>query len=240
MVRFSRPLAEPAVPVSRQRALRGICVSGVVNRHRQHVQHPPGIAPHTGPPSSPTSRSGNAAGILTPVPVAPPASDAATSCSVKRVPFRRANSSSGMTSSFDRQHRRTMPHIMTGSASCGQLSRLAGTNARSAATAQAGAGVGQAARVSNQTEPRSWPAVRRTSASSAAARRRSRATVGSVPPSSMHSISSVVCGAPGQVGDAQAEGGAPVIECLAEGQGLPDGEPLRIVSLGLGAPQRVW
>jgi hypothetical protein len=29
-VRFPRPLAEPAVPVSRQRALHGICHSGVV------------------------------------------------------------------------------------------------------------------------------------------------------------------------------------------------------------------
>ena len=28
MARFSRPLAEPAVPVSRQRALRGICRQG--------------------------------------------------------------------------------------------------------------------------------------------------------------------------------------------------------------------
>jgi hypothetical protein len=29
-VRFPRPLAEPAVPVSRQRALHGVCPSGVV------------------------------------------------------------------------------------------------------------------------------------------------------------------------------------------------------------------
>jgi hypothetical protein len=29
-VRFPRPLAEPAVPVSRQRALHGLCRSGVV------------------------------------------------------------------------------------------------------------------------------------------------------------------------------------------------------------------
>ena len=54
---------------------------------------------------------------------------------------------------------------------------------------------GQAAWGSNHTEPRSCPAVRRTSASRAAARRRSRAMVGSVPPSSMHSISSTVMSA---------------------------------------------
>ena len=50
----------------------------------------------------------------------------------------------------------------------------------------------QAAWVSNQTEPRSWPAVRWTSALRAAARRRSRGMVGSVPPSSMRSMSSSV------------------------------------------------
>jgi hypothetical protein len=50
----------------------------------------------------------------------------------------------------------------------------------------------QAAWVSKPTEPKSWPGVRRTSASRAAARRRSSATVGSVPPSSMHSTSSTV------------------------------------------------
>ena len=43
----------------------------------------------------------------------------------------------------------------------------------------------QAAWVSKPTEPGPWPGVRRTSASRAAARRRSSAMVGSVPPSSI-------------------------------------------------------
>jgi hypothetical protein len=39
----------------------------------------------------------------------------------------------------------------------------------------------------------------------------------------------------GEVGDAQAKGSAPVIQCLAEGQGLADGDPLGIVGLSLGS-----
>src|SRR5208282_1921648 len=54
---------------------------------------------------------------------------------------------------------------------------------------------GQAPWGSNHTEPRSCPAVRCTPESRAAARRRSRAMVGSVPPSSMHSISSALMAA---------------------------------------------
>jgi hypothetical protein len=43
--------------------------------------------------------------------------------------------------------------------------------------------------------------------------------------------------ASGQVGDAEAQSATLVIDCLAEGQGLADGEPLGIlVLLGLADP----
>jgi len=42
--------------------------------------------------------------------------------------------------------------------------------------------------------------------------------------------------AQGEIGDAQAEGDAPVIQGLAEGQGFTDRDPLRIVVLSLRAP----
>ena len=63
----------------------------------------------------------------------------------------------------------------------------------------------QAAWGSNHTGPRSCPAVKRTSASRAAARRRSRAMVGSVPPF-FDALDLVGCHVrtPAQVGDAEA------------------------------------
>ncbi|HET9562014.1 MAG TPA: hypothetical protein VFP01_07905 [Propionibacteriaceae bacterium] len=68
LVRFPRPLAEPAVPVSRQRALHGVCHSGVVehcpgvgdlaaavsvsdNRHRCHVEQFDPVRRRSGPPA---------------------------------------------------------------------------------------------------------------------------------------------------------------------------------------------
>ena len=43
--------------------------------------------------------------------------------------------------------------------------------------------------------------------------------------------------APGQVSDAEAKGAALVVDSLAEGQGLADGDPLRILGLfGRGEP----
>ena len=64
--------------------------------------------------------------------------------------------------------------------------------------------------------------------------------VGSVPPSSMHSISFWVSEAPhGQLGD--AKGGAHVEQGLAEGQGLAEREPLGVIGRVLpGRCQRLW
>ena len=47
-------------------------------------------------------------------------------------------------------------------------------------------------------------------------------------------------GTRGQFGDGQAEGGADVVQGLAERQGLADRDPLGIVGRVLGARQRVW
>jgi hypothetical protein len=47
-------------------------------------------------------------------------------------------------------------------------------------------------------------------------------------------------GPQGQFGDGQAEGGADVVQGLAEGQGLADREPLGIISGFFGGAQRVW
>ena len=44
--------------------------------------------------------------------------------------------------------------------------------------------------------------------------------------------------AQGEIGDAQAEGDPPVIQGFAEGQGLADRDPLRIVDLYLGVGRR--
>ena len=79
----------------------------------------------------------------------------------------------------------------------------------------------QAAWVSNQTEPRSWPAVRWTSALRAAARRRSRGD-GGLGAAFLDALDIVLGegGPQGQFGDGQAEGGADVVQGLAEGQGL--------------------
>jgi hypothetical protein len=79
----------------------------------------------------------------------------------------------------------------------------------------------QAAWVSNQTEPRSWPAVRWTSALRAAARRRSRGD-GGLGAAFLDALDVVLGegGPQGQFGDGQAEGGADVVQGLAKGQGL--------------------
>ena len=99
---------------------------------------------------------------------------------------------------------------------------------------------GKAAWVSNQTEPRSCPPVRRTSALRAAARRRRRGMVGSVPPSSMRSMSSSVRAARWPVRRRSAEGGADVVQGLAERQGLADRDALGISAASWGRAQRVW
>jgi len=62
---------------------------------------------------------------------------------------------------------------------------------------------------------------------------------GSVPPSSMHSISSRVMSARGQIGDTKTEGAALVIDGLTEGQGFGDGEPFRSSACGSVRTQRV-
>jgi hypothetical protein len=59
--------------------------------------------------------------------------------------------------------------------------------------------------------------------------------VGSVPPSSMRSMSSSVIAAQGQFGDGPAEGGADVVQGLPERQGLADRDPFGIVGQVLGA-----
>src|SRR5512135_1010120 len=78
------------------------------------------------------------------------------------------------------------------------------------------------------TEPRSCPAVRRTSESRAAAGRGSRAMVG------FYDALDFIDGQfspPGQVGDAGTEGAALVIDGLAKGKSLADGDPFRILGL---------
>jgi len=55
-----------------------------------------------------------------------------------------------------------------------------------------------------------------------------QAMAGSVPPSSVRPISPVVVSAPGRAGDAEARRARLVIDGLAEGKRLADGDPLRI------------
>jgi len=66
----------------------------------------------------------------------------------------------------------------------------------------------------------------------AAGGRRRSETVGWVPPSSVHSISSAVMPVLGEFGDAEAKGGPPVIDRFAEGQGLADRDPLGVLGVG--------
>jgi len=65
--------------------------------------------------------------------------------------------------------------------------------------------------------------------------------VGSVPPSSMHSMSSsVIAARMARSATDSPEGSADVVEGLAEGQCLADRDPFGIVGHLLAACQRVW